>query len=121
VAERLGFDGALLLHRVQVDPLPQLVPHGEGVAREAGQAKVGPFGRAENLKRGRIGMGSVNAFPAGDLVSARRCDGTAVCYLFKVARDGEGLVPQSEVARDGDAVLADHCDARTLYMDHAAA
>ena len=52
------------------------------------------------------------------LCSARRRGG---CYLFKVARDGEGLVPQSEVARDGDAVLADHCDARTLYMDHAAA
>ena len=57
VAERLGFDGALLLHRVQVDPLPQLVPHGEGVASEAGQTKVGPFGRAENLVRARCDTG----------------------------------------------------------------
>lgn len=40
---------------------------------------------------------------------------TRLADLFKVASDGEGLVSEAEVACDGDAVLADHCDARTLF------
>lgn len=57
VAERLWLDGALLLHAVQVDALPQLVAHRDRVGREARQAKVGAVGRGEHLRIKRRGGG----------------------------------------------------------------
>jgi hypothetical protein len=39
-------------------------------------------------------------------------------YLDKVTRDAEGLVPETEVARDRDAVFADHRDDRAAVVVH---
>lgn len=50
MGERFGLDRALLLHRVQVDPLPELVLDRDRVRGEAGQAEVGPVRGTEDLR-----------------------------------------------------------------------
>lgn len=51
VHKRLGFDRPFLLHRVEVDPLSELVPDRDRVRGETGEADVGLFGRGEDLRR----------------------------------------------------------------------
>jgi hypothetical protein len=52
VHERLRLDRPLLLHSVQVDPLTELVPHGDRVGGETGETDVGLFGGGEDLWEG---------------------------------------------------------------------
>ena len=51
MGERLGLDGTFLLHFVEIDALTEFVPHGDGVGGEAGETKVRPLCRGEDLGR----------------------------------------------------------------------
>lgn len=114
VGERLWLNGALLLHRVEVDPLPQLVAHGNRVGSESRQSKVGTLCCCEDLLRVQKTTNEGDSSAAElELESERRR-----AHLFKVAGNGESLVSETKVAGDGDAAFADHCDTAALLASN---